>query len=154
MPPGKILPSDNPTLSEYSICFFPGSGRAMPAYERGGCCLHAPGLRSASQAAGSPLWEGPPVKEHNSGWSWFCLLAGIALVYAVTGVVCVSLSAQVANVSWMLSIPAGLSIMASLMWGSRVWPAVFAGALAMACSAASHSRPRRSWHSATGWTPR
>jgi len=71
------------------------------------------------------------MREHNSRWAWFCLLAGIAAVYALTGLLCVSLSAAVANVSWMLYIPAGLSTMASLMWGSRVWPAIFAGELAM-----------------------
>ena len=53
------------------------------------------------------------------------------MVYALAGVVCVTLSAAVANVSWMLYIPAGLSMTAALMWGSRVWPAVFAGELAM-----------------------
>jgi hypothetical protein len=43
----------------------------------------------------------------------------------------VSISAAVANVSWMLYIPAGLSAMAALMWGSRVWPAIFVGELAV-----------------------
>jgi integral membrane sensor domain MASE1 len=71
------------------------------------------------------------MREHTSPLAWLCLMAGIAAVYALTAVVCVSLSAEVANVSWMLYIPAGLSIMASLMWGSRVWPAIFAGELAM-----------------------
>ncbi len=71
------------------------------------------------------------MREHTSGLAWLCLMAGIAAVYAVTALVCVSLSAEVANVSWMLYIPAGLSIMASLMWGSRVWPAILAGELAM-----------------------
>jgi hypothetical protein len=71
------------------------------------------------------------MREHNSRWEWFCLLAGIASVYALTALLCVSISAAVANVSWMLYIPAGLSTMASLMWGSRVWPAIVAGELAM-----------------------
>jgi integral membrane sensor domain MASE1 len=71
------------------------------------------------------------MRDHNSPLSWACLMAGIAVVYALTGMVCASLSATVANVSWMLYIPAALSIMASLMWGSRVWPAIFAGELAM-----------------------
>jgi integral membrane sensor domain MASE1 len=71
------------------------------------------------------------MKEHNSGWAWLLLMTGIAVAYALTGHVCAALSASVANVSWMLYIPAALSIMASLMWGSRVWPAVFAGELAM-----------------------
>ena len=71
------------------------------------------------------------MKEHNSRAAWLLLWLGIAVVYALTGEVCVALSASVANVSWMLYIPAGLSLAASLMWGSRVWPAVFAGELAM-----------------------
>jgi integral membrane sensor domain MASE1 len=61
-------------------------------------------------------------------------MLGIAVLYAATGRLCVSLSALVANVSWMLYIPAALSMMASLMWGSRVWPAIFAGELAMGLS--------------------
>lgn len=73
----------------------------------------------------------PRMRGHNSHAAWFCLFLGIAAVYALTALVCVSLSAEVANVSWMLYIPAGLSIMASLMWGGRVWPAIFAGELAM-----------------------
>ena len=71
------------------------------------------------------------MKEYNSRTAWLLLWLGIAVVYALTGAVCVALSASVANVSWMLYIPAGLSLMASLMWGSRVWPAVFAGEFAM-----------------------
>jgi integral membrane sensor domain MASE1 len=59
------------------------------------------------------------------------LWLGIAALYAITGRLCVALSAHVADVSWLLYIPAGLSMMASLMWGSRVWPAVFVGELAM-----------------------
>ena len=74
------------------------------------------------------------MKEYNSRWSWICLSIGIALLYAATGRLCVSISAQVANVSWMLYIPAGLSMMASLLWGSRVWPAIFAGELIMGLS--------------------
>ena len=61
-------------------------------------------------------------------------MVGLAALYAVTGRLCVALSAQVANVSWMLYIPAGLSMMASLMWGSKVWPAIFVGELAMGLS--------------------
>jgi integral membrane sensor domain MASE1 len=71
------------------------------------------------------------MRQQTSALAWLCLMAGIAAVYAVTGLVCVSLSAEVANVSWMLYIPAGLSIISSLMWGSRVWPAIFVGELAM-----------------------
>jgi integral membrane sensor domain MASE1 len=70
-------------------------------------------------------------KEYTSGWSWVCLMAGVAVVYAATGHACAALSAVVANVSWMLYMPAGLSLMASLMWGSRIWPAIFVGELAM-----------------------
>jgi integral membrane sensor domain MASE1 len=71
------------------------------------------------------------MKELNSRGSWLCLWLGIAVVYAVTGNVCAALSAVVANVSWMLYIPAGLSIMSALLWGSRVWPGIFVGELAM-----------------------
>jgi MASE1 len=71
------------------------------------------------------------MREHNSRWAWLGLTAGIAAVYALTGLLCVSISAEVADVSWMLYIPAGLSVMAALMWGSRVWPAIFIGELAM-----------------------
>jgi integral membrane sensor domain MASE1 len=71
------------------------------------------------------------MKQQTSALAWLCLMAGIAAVYAVTVLVCVSLSAEVANVSWMLYIPAALSIISSLMWGSRVWPAIFVGELAM-----------------------
>ena len=71
------------------------------------------------------------MKEFNSRMSWTILLLGIAVLYAATGLLCVSLSAQVANVSWMLYIPAGLSMMSALMWGSRVWPAILVGELAM-----------------------
>jgi integral membrane sensor domain MASE1 len=59
---------------------------------------------------------------------------GIAVVYALTGRLCAALSAAVANVSWMLYIPAGLSLTAALLWGSRVWPAIVAGELAMGLS--------------------
>lgn len=78
-----------------------------------------------------PSRKAADVKDHTSPWSWLALLAGIAVVYALTGHLCAAVSGVVANVSWMLYIPAGLSIMASLMWGSRVWPAIFAGELAM-----------------------
>jgi integral membrane sensor domain MASE1 len=71
------------------------------------------------------------MREYRSRAAWLVLLAGIAAVYAATGCVCAGLSAVVANVSWMLYIPAGLSLTAALMWGSRVWPAVFAGELLM-----------------------
>jgi hypothetical protein len=71
------------------------------------------------------------MREHNSRWAWLGLMAGIAAVYALTGLLCVSISAEVSDVSWMLYIPAGLSVMAALMWGSRVWPAIFIGELAM-----------------------
>jgi integral membrane sensor domain MASE1 len=71
------------------------------------------------------------MREYNSRTAWLLLWLGIAVVYALTGEMCVALSASVANVSWMLYIPAGLSLTASLMWGSRVWPAVFAGEFAM-----------------------
>jgi integral membrane sensor domain MASE1 len=71
------------------------------------------------------------MRNFNSKLSWLCLWIGIAITYAVTGRLCVALSAVVANVSWMLYIPAGLSLTSALLWGSRVWPGIFAGELAM-----------------------
>jgi integral membrane sensor domain MASE1 len=71
------------------------------------------------------------MKEFNSKTAWVWLSLGIAITYAVTGRLCASVSAAVANVSWMLYIPAGLSLMTSLLWGSRVWPAIFVGELLM-----------------------
>lgn len=53
----------------------------------------------------------------------------LACVYLFTGRLCIAISAMVANVSWMLFIPAGLSLTVSLLWGSRVWPGVFLGEL-------------------------
>jgi len=71
------------------------------------------------------------MKEFNSKTAWVWLSLGIAITYAVTGRLCASVSGAVANVSWMLYIPAGLSLMTSLLWGSRVWPAIFVGELLM-----------------------
>ncbi|HZZ19320.1 MAG TPA: MASE1 domain-containing protein [Opitutaceae bacterium] len=71
------------------------------------------------------------MRHYNSKTAWLGLSFGIAITYALTGRLCASLSAEVANVSWLLYIPAGLSLMASLLWGSRVWPAIFVGELLM-----------------------
>jgi integral membrane sensor domain MASE1 len=71
------------------------------------------------------------MKEFNSKTAWVWLSLGIAITYALTGRLCASVSAAVANVSWLLYIPAGLSLMSSLLWGSRVWPAIFVGELLM-----------------------
>ena len=71
------------------------------------------------------------VRDFNSRPAWILLWLGIAAAYAATGYVCVALSAQVANVSWTLYIPAGLSLAAALLWGGRVWPGVFAGEVLM-----------------------
>jgi integral membrane sensor domain MASE1 len=71
------------------------------------------------------------MKEYNSKIAWVWLSLGIAIAYALTGRLCAAVSAEVANVSWLLYIPAGLSLMASLLWGSRVWPAIFVGELLM-----------------------
>ena len=70
-------------------------------------------------------------RDFDSRGAWAVLWIGIAAAYAATGFMCARLSGVVANVSWMLYIPAGLSLTASLMWGSRVWPAVFVGELVM-----------------------
>jgi integral membrane sensor domain MASE1 len=71
------------------------------------------------------------MKEFNSRTAWIWLSLGIAITYALTGRLCASVSAAVANVSWLLYIPAGLSLTSSLLWGSRVWPAIFVGELLM-----------------------
>jgi integral membrane sensor domain MASE1 len=71
------------------------------------------------------------MRKYDSKLSWLLLWVGIAVTYAVTARLCVALSAVVANVSWMLYIPAGLSLTSALLWGSRVWPGIFAGELAM-----------------------
>ncbi len=61
--------------------------------------------------------------------SWPLFWTLFAVAYALTGRLCIEASAMVANVSWMLYIPAGLSLTASLLWGWRVAPAVFIGEL-------------------------
>jgi integral membrane sensor domain MASE1 len=71
------------------------------------------------------------MRKYDSKLSWLLLWVGIAVTYFFTARLCVALSAVVANVSWMLYIPAGLSLTSALLWGSRVWPAIFAGELAM-----------------------
>jgi integral membrane sensor domain MASE1 len=71
------------------------------------------------------------MREFRSRAAWFALFVGIAVTYAATVRACASMSAAVANVSWMLYIPAALSLMSSLLWGARVWPAIFAGELGM-----------------------
>lgn len=71
------------------------------------------------------------VKQYQSRTSWVLLSLGIALTYAFTAKLCVVLSGLVANVSWSLYIPAGLSLTCALLWGRRVWPAIFAGELGM-----------------------
>lgn len=68
-------------------------------------------------------------KEEQRLWAWLLLWAGLAAAYLVTGELCVVISAQVANVSWMLFIPAGLSLASALLWGRRVWPGIFIGEL-------------------------
>lgn len=73
-------------------------------------------------------------------WSWPLLWLGLAVVYFATGRLCVALSAQVANVSWMLYIPAGLSLIAALFWGRWVWPGIFLGELAMCLSTGESPR--------------
>ena len=68
---------------------------------------------------------------HRPSWSWPLCWVVLAVAYYFTGRLCISISAQVANVSWMLFIPAGLSLTAALLWGHRVWPGVFAGEFAL-----------------------
>ncbi len=65
-------------------------------------------------------------------WSWILLWIGLALAYFATGKLCIAISAMVANISWVLFIPSGLSLSVALLWGARVWPGVFLGELAIA----------------------
>lgn len=65
-------------------------------------------------------------------WQWLVMWPILATVYCIAGLLCADISAQVANVSWMLYIPAGISLTASLLWGRKVWVGVFVGELAMA----------------------
>jgi integral membrane sensor domain MASE1 len=64
-------------------------------------------------------------------WAWPLLWLGLAALYLFSGRLCIAVSALVANVSWVLFIPAGLSLTASLLWGARVAPGVFLGELAI-----------------------
>lgn len=74
------------------------------------------------------------MKEPRPLSQWFYLWIALGLVYFLTGKLCIEVSALVANVSWVLFIPCGLSLTASLLWGRGVWPAVFGGELAIALS--------------------
>jgi integral membrane sensor domain MASE1 len=69
------------------------------------------------------------VQPTRSTASWLLFSSALAVAYCLTGRLCIAASAMVANVSWMLFIPAGLSLTASLLWGWRVAPAVFVGEL-------------------------
>ena len=71
------------------------------------------------------------MRKYDSKLSWLFLWFGIAVTYAVTGRLCAALSAVLANVWCMLYNPPGLSLKSALRWGSSVWPAIFAGELAM-----------------------
>lgn len=64
-------------------------------------------------------------------WSWLLLWVVLAAVYFLTGRLCIAVSALVANVSWMLFIPAALALIAALFWGARVWVGVWIGEFAM-----------------------
>jgi integral membrane sensor domain MASE1 len=55
----------------------------------------------------------------------------LAVAYFATGRLCIAVSAMVANVSWMLFIPAALALIAALFWGARVWVGVWVGEFAM-----------------------
>ncbi len=80
-----------------------------------------------------PLQASYPIKMNNprAPWFWPLLWVALAVAYYFTGRLCISVSAQVANVSWMLFIPAGLSLTTALLWGGRVWPGVFLGELTL-----------------------
>ena len=61
---------------------------------------------------------------------WLLIWGLLAVTYFAAGRFCIQMSAVVAGVSWVLYIPAGLSLTASLLWGRNVWPGVFIGELA------------------------
>ena len=61
---------------------------------------------------------------------WLLIWGLLAVTYFAAGRFCIQMSAVVAGVSWVLYIPAGLSLTASLLWGRNVWPGVFSGELA------------------------
>ena len=65
-----------------------------------------------------------------SALTWILIWIGLAVTYFVGGKFCIAMSALVAGVSWVLYIPAGLSLTASLLWGRWIWPGVFLGELA------------------------
>lgn len=67
----------------------------------------------------------------SSRWQWLFLWLGLGVAYFSTGWLCIAVSALVANVSWVLFIPAGLALTCALLWGSRVWPGVFLGEFAI-----------------------
>jgi integral membrane sensor domain MASE1 len=71
----------------------------------------------------------PFVRPTRSTASWLLFSLALAVAYCLTGRLCIAASAMVANVSWMLFIPAGLSLTGSLLWGWRVAPAVLVGEL-------------------------
>ncbi|HVU24095.1 MAG TPA: MASE1 domain-containing protein [Opitutus sp.] len=62
---------------------------------------------------------------------WPVMWLALALAYFLTGRLCIAVSALVANVSWVLFIPVGLSTTCALLWGSRVWPGVLLGEFAI-----------------------
>lgn len=87
--------------------------------------------RSNIRIGNGPAGRNFPEKMHRqraeNPWFWFGLWTGLALAYVLTGRMCIAISALVANVSWVLFIPSGLSLAASLLWGWRVAPGVFVG---------------------------
>lgn len=62
--------------------------------------------------------------------TWILIWIGLAVTYFIAGKFCIAMSALVAGVSWVLYVPAGLSLTAALLWGRWVWPGVFLGELA------------------------
>lgn len=80
--------------------------------------------------------------------TWLFFWLALATAYWLTGRLCIAASAMVANVSWMLFIPAGLSLTSALLWGAKVWPAVFLGELAVCLT--SHEPLATSLLMATG----
>jgi len=99
------------------------------ALRNGGTMSGSIPIGNAPATAGRSLPLKSPTKSPPALWSWLLLWTALAVAYLFTGRLCIAISAMVANVSWMLFIPAGLSLTVSLLWGGKVWPGIFVGEL-------------------------
>jgi two-component system CheB/CheR fusion protein len=71
-----------------------------------------------------------PVDKHISGFRFFALLLGLGVVYFVAARLGLSLAYGTRQVSAVWP-PTGIALAAVLLFGNRVWPAIFVGALAV-----------------------